>query len=200
MEQPLVLTFAEIEFLLRVRTPRVPTIREDLGLAPPDDTTAAAGLASLLARGMCAPGGEGVVPSKELVVVVTGLATADRVTRVLGVTAGSTQLGAVLTGPAVHIGLTAAGSGQHVVQPIDLAVTAADQVRHVLDRVLGDESAVLVQSRSARGLVSIAVAVDADGSWYLSDSEDDPGRSTPVSREEAYERIAELLSDAVGVR
>lgn len=200
MEQPLVLTFAEIEFLLRVRTPHMPTIREDLGLAPPDDTTAAAGLASLLARGMCEPGGEGVVPSKELVVIMQGLATADRVTRVLGVTAGSTQLGAVLTGPDVHIGLTAAGFGQHVVQPIDLAVTAADQVRHVLDGVLGDESAVLVQSRSARGQISIAVAVDEDGSWYLSDSEGDPGRSTPVSREEACERIAELLSDEVGVR
>lgn len=196
----LVLTFAEIEFLLRVRTPEIATIREDLGLAPSDDRMAAAGLASLLARGMCERSGAGVTPSRELSAVVAGLATADRVTRVLGLAEGSTQLGAVLTGPNVHIGLAATGFGQHVVQPIDDAVTAADQVKHVLDGVLGSESAVLVQSRSAQGQVSIAVAIDAGGAWYLSDSEDDPDRGTPVSRDEAYARITELLSDVVAAR
>jgi hypothetical protein len=200
VEQPLVLTFAEIEFLLRVRTPAIATIRADLGLAEPDDTTAAAGLASLLARGLCERSAGGVVPSAELVLVATALATADRVTRLLDVTGEAVRLGAVLTGPNLHIGLTAAGAGQHVVQPVDTAVTAADQVRHLLDEVLGAESAVLVQSRTARGQVSIAIAVDAAGDWYLSDSEGDPGRSTPVSRDEACARVGELLPDVVGAR
>lgn len=200
MEKLLVLTFAEIEFLLRVRAPEIATIRADLGLAPSDDTTAAAGLASLLARGLCEPSGAGVTPGPELVAVVAGLATADRVTRVLGLGEGSAQLGAVLTGPNVHIGLTAAGFGQHVVQPIDSAVSAADQVRHLLGGALGRESAVVVQSRSAHGQVSIAVAIDGEGAWHLSDSEGDPSRSTPVSEHEAFARITELLADPVGAR
>ncbi|MEU0880519.1 hypothetical protein ABZ345_18100 [Lentzea sp. NPDC005914] len=200
MAQELVLTFAEIEFLLRVRVPEIATIRADLGLAPPDDTTAAAGLASLLARKLCEPGGAGVTPGPEVVAVVAGLATADRVTRVLGLGEGSAQLGAVVTGPNVHIGLTDAGFGQHVVQPIDRAVSAADQVKHVLGRALGRESAVVVQSRSAVGQVSIAVAIDGEGTWYLSDSEGEPDRGVPVSEDEAFARIIELLSDPVGAR
>lgn len=196
----LVLTFAEIEFLVRVRTPEIATIRDDLGLAPEDDRTAAAGLASLLARGMCEPNGAGVTPSRELAVVVAGLATADRVTRVAGLGEGSTRVGAVLTGPNVHIGLTAKGFGQYAVQPIDQAVSAADQAQHLLGCVLRGESAVLVRSRTARGRVSIAVAVDGEGAWYLSDSEGDPDRGTPVGEDEARARVTELLSDPVGAR
>jgi hypothetical protein len=196
----LVLTFAEIEFLLRVRTPEIATIRDDLGLAPEDDKTAAAGLASLLARRMCEPSGAGVTPSPELAVIVAGLATADRVTRVLGLGEGSTRLGAVVTGPNFHIGLTAAGFGQYVVQPIDQAVSAADQMQHLLDTALGRESAVLVQSRTARARVSIAIAVDGESNWYLSDSEGDPDRGTPVSEDEARARVTELLSEPVGAR
>ncbi|MCR3753750.1 hypothetical protein [Lentzea californiensis] len=200
MEQSLVLTFAELEFLLRVREPEIATIREDLGLAPADDAVAAAGLASLLARGLCEPGDGGVVPVPELRAVVAALATADRVTRVLDLGDGSVELGAVVTGPNVHIGLTAVGFGQHVVQPIDVASGAAEQVRHVLGRALGRESAVLVQSRTARGQVSIAIAIDGEGAWYLSDSEGDPDRGTPVGEDEAHARVAELLADPVGVR
>jgi hypothetical protein len=149
---------------------------------------------------MCEPSGAGVTPSRELAVVVAGLATADRVTRVAGLDGGSTRLGAVLTGPNVHIGLTVAGFGQYVVQPIDQAVSAADQANHLLDSALGGESAVLVQSRTARGRVSIAVAVDGEGAWYLSDSEGDPDRGTPVSEDQARAPVTELLSDPVGAR
>jgi hypothetical protein len=200
VEQALVLTFAELEFLLRVRTPEIATIREGLGLTASDDTVAAAGLASLLARGLCEPGGDRVTPGRELVAVVAGLASADRVTRVLCLGEGAAELGAVATGPNIHIGLTAAGFGQYVVQPIDSSVGAADQVKHVLEEALGSEGAVLVQSRTAGGQVSIAVAVDGEGAWYLSDSERDPNNSTPVGADEAFARVAELLSDSVGAR
>lgn len=200
MEQALVLTFAELEFLLRVRTPEIATIREDLGLAASDDTVAAAGLASLLARGLCELGGDRVTPGRELIAVVAGLATADRVTRVLSLGEGAAELAAVVTGPNIHIGLTVAGFGQYVVQPIDNGVGAADQVKHALERALGSEGAVLVQSRTAAGQVSIAVAVDGGGAWYLSDSEGDPNSSTPVGADEAFARVAELLSDSVGAR
>ena len=56
------------------------------------------------------------------------------------------------------------------------------------------ESSVLVQSTTTDSKISIAVAVDGDGAWFLSDSDTLPDRSAPSTREAADARITELLA------
>lgn len=191
MSDHLVLTFAEIGFLLRVRKPEHVDIRAELDLLSDDDNVSA-GLASLLVRGLCSQDGERVVPSDVLVGVVGALATATGATKALGWRDGQPVLLNMFTGPVVGVVLQPIGLGQYAVATLDPGRGLGDQLVGFIDACLadGDESAVLVRSGATR----IAVAVTADGDWYVSDSLADPGSSRKSTREGAAARVRELMT------
>ncbi|TWP54063.1 hypothetical protein FKR81_00380 [Lentzea tibetensis] len=202
MTDSLVLTFAEVELLLRIRQPELTSLRDVLGLPETNDVTAAAGLASLMARGLCTHTAGKVVPSKEVVAIVAGLSTADRATRVLGWVGEQMIRATLLTGPEIHIGLFAAELGQFDVAPLDRTVPLADQIGRFLDSCLGSAAGTaLVQTVTAAGKVSIAVATDSSGTWFQSDSERDPDTASPSTRDDVVARVAELVAgEAAGAR
>lgn len=200
MTEPLFLTFAEIEFLLRARRPVLGELRETLGLEAfgTDDAVARAGSASLLVRGLCAYDGENVVPSVDVVGVIAGLSTAEVATRAVGWIDGAMALVHLLTGPDIAIALFAVPQGRFAVRVLDPELTVAEQLSRFVDSCLAEAaaSAVVIQSRTAGATVGIAVARDGEGAWFVSDSEGDPDSSTPSSRDDVMARIGELVAGA----
>lgn len=194
MSDHVVLTFAEIEFLLRAREPVHVDVRELLGLAAgaAADQNAAAGLASLLARGLCVRTDDRVVPSEDLIGVIGAFATATRATKSLGWQGGNPVMVNLFAGPAVGMVVQPIGHGQYSVAPVDPAHDLTDQLVGFVDACLTDttESAVLVRS----GDVRIAVAITAAGDWHISDSVSNPDRSRPSTRDGAMARLRELLA------
>jgi hypothetical protein len=191
MSDHLVLTFAEIEFLLRVREPEHVDVRAELGLAG-DERNAAAGLGSLLARGLCSHDGERVAPSHDLVGVIGALSTATRATRALGWREGKPVLLTLFTGPVVGLVVQPIGLGRYAIATLDPGRGLDDQLVGFIDSCLagGNESAVLVRSGGTR----IAVVTTATGDWYVSDSLADPSTSRKSTRDGAVARVRELLA------
>jgi hypothetical protein len=191
---PLILTFAEIEFLLRGNPPRIP-VREQLRLREPDDMIAAAGLASLLARGLCIREAEDVRPAKDLVPVIAAMSLADRGIRALGLVDDRETVVHLFLAAEAAVALSPAEFGQFTAELLDPAVPAAEQITRFVDACLpaGRESGVLVQAPGADE-VSLAVARDETGAWFLSDSVNSPDRSEPSSHAAVVERIATLFS------
>src|SRR4051812_29976094 len=86
MADPLVLTFAEIEFVLRARPEQAEAVRRHLGINPEaaSDIVVGAGLPSLLARGVCTMWGRGGVPPAPTAGVTGGLSTSRIHTEAVG--------------------------------------------------------------------------------------------------------------------
>ncbi|ACU36391.1 hypothetical protein KCV87_07770 [Actinosynnema pretiosum subsp. pretiosum] len=192
MVDRLVLTTAELGFLLRVRPPALAGVREELALpaprAPHD------GLDSLVHRGLATRTGRAFRPSPRLAAVIEAAATADRITRMLGWRGDVPVLTHLLSGPRGQLRLCPDGAGGWDVRLLEPGVTASAQAGRFLDAHLsGDrESSVLLKIGSPQGNVSMAVAVDGQGRWSMSDSLSVP--TTPSSRAIAVARIAELLA------
>ncbi|MDQ2587285.1 hypothetical protein CKY47_25530 [Saccharothrix yanglingensis] len=189
------LTFAEIGFLLRARPPSLASLAGELRLPEADPATAAAGLASLAARGLCEPVDGELVPAASVQAVHAALCGADRVTRMLGWEGGRPVLAHLVTGPHLDVGLFPVGLGRFSVSPLDRATPLGDQAARFLDRHLAGArgSAVLVRTTTARRTASLAVAVDEHGAWFLSDSLTGDARTDPSSRDLAVARLAELV-------
>jgi hypothetical protein len=190
---PLILTFAEIEFLLRSNPPRIP-VREQLRLREADDVIAAAGLASLLARDLCCREGEDVRPAKEVQSVIAAMSLANKGIRALGQVGDRETIVHLFIAAEAAVALSPAEFGQFTVELLDPAVPAAEQITRFMDACLPDgrESGVLVQAPGADE-VSLAVARDESGAWFLSDSVNSPDRSEPSSHAAVAERIATLF-------
>jgi len=200
MDDALVLTYAELEFLLRSQDPGPVDVRAQLELGPAEelDAAARAGVASLLARGLCTLGGESgteVTPTPEVLAIVAGLTTATETTRALGWIDERLVLLHLLYGPMARLVLVPASYGQFTVMALDPELTVADQLSRFVDSCLTEaaESAVVIQSRTADATVGMAIARDGDGAWFVSDSENDPDSATPSSRDDVMARIGELL-------
>jgi hypothetical protein len=200
MDDALVLTYAEIEFLLRSQNSGQVDLRAQLELGPAGelDAAARAGVSSLLARGLCTLGGESgtdVTPTPEVLAIVAGLTTATEATRALGWVGEQLVLLHLLYGPLARLVLVPAPYGRFTVMALDPELTVADQLSRFVDSCLTDgaESAVVIQSRTAQATVGIAVARDATGAWFVSDSEGNPDSATPSTRGDVLARIGELL-------
>ncbi|HEY0640862.1 MAG TPA: hypothetical protein VGD67_24795 [Pseudonocardiaceae bacterium] len=197
MPDPLVLTFAEIEFLLRARPPVNVAVRELLDLGPEEDADVAAkaGLSSLLARGLCTPRTDEVELATELRVLMAGLATATIGTRALGWHDGQKVLVHIFVGPTVNLALFASQHGRFTVRRLDSAVSMLDQLTRFVDTCLPHDSrnSVVIQSITKNVRVGIAVAADEHGKWFVSDSESVPHKARPSSRARALARLGELL-------
>jgi hypothetical protein len=196
MADSLILTFAEIEFLLQAATDPDPAIRARLRLsAEPNPQTAAAGVSSLLARGLCRLESGKVVPGNQIVAVTAALAGPHQAIEAAGWISGQPVLMHLLTGELVRLAVLPAAYGQFTVELLDPAEPVIVPLERFLDACTASnaEEAVGLRTMTPRGEVAIAVAIDPNGQWYVSDSEQHPERGEPVSREQAVERLRALL-------
>src|SRR5262245_18503644 len=111
MAESVVVTFAEIEFMLQARAPDHVQVGEQLGVSTAGEGVAA-GLASLLARGLCKRVDERVTPTEELWVIIAALTTATRGTRATGWVADRVVLTHYFTGPMLGVAMQALELGQ----------------------------------------------------------------------------------------
>lgn len=213
MTDSLTLTFAELEFILALRPQRSAALRGNLRLEGDGSTPSLvrAGLASLLARGLCetvdggaGDGGEGGVRDAlpdlrfgpEASALLRALADDDCVTSMAAVWCGERGgVVHVVDGGGARTALYPARFGLFGIEALD----AAQPLSAALDRLLsrnfadGERSALVATSAGGERSVAIAIAVDDAGQWSVSDSLDTPDHAVPVSRERALERLAELF-------
>lgn len=204
MSELTILTFAEIEFGLRVRSEQAGIVRTQLGIS--DDASAdivvAAGISSLLARGLCTTaGGAGtqapldVEPGELMLGVIAALSTSHTRTEVVTWVGERPALMHLFTAPAVRLAVWPAAYGQFTVEILDPAEPLADVVMRFMDvsHPEDGDAAVIVRSTAGASDVRIAIAREAGGGWNISDTRDDPESSRPVTRDEIRERLVVLL-------
>ena len=196
MDDRLTLTFAEIAFALSV----LPEGERPGFLAPPVSAdTAGAGLASLVARRLCAKQGDHLVPTERLAWTVAALGSADRTTRVTAWTAERTSLVYVYSGPAGVLAVQPGELGQYVVGPLEhqagLGALSAEVVSASIPA--GKAVTVLVQSRDALGEVSLGLSVDERGDWRMSDSAANADKPVPTTGAAALARVREVFAPRV---
>src|SRR5690348_9756955 len=104
----IVLTFAEIGFLLRSNPPLHVAVRERLLLAEPTDDVVAAGLSSLMARGLCVRKGDDVAPAPHILAIAAGLSRARVAVRAAGKIGERTVLAHIFSGDEVVVALSPA--------------------------------------------------------------------------------------------
>jgi hypothetical protein len=197
MAQPIDLTFAEIEFLLRARPEQAVEVRADLRINPEasSDVVLASGVASLLVRGLCVVDGEDVRPTDPLAVVAAALSASTSRTEAAGWSSGPPATVHIYDGPYARVAVYPGSYGRFTVEPLDAGESLAAPLIRFLAACTAPDSpaAVVVQSRRGGGEVSLAVARDDAGAWSMSDSIDNPDASTATSRDGVLRRFEELF-------
>ncbi len=199
MSELIVLTFAEIEFLLRSRTPVIDATRELLNLpaGSDSDAVAAAGLAGLLATGRCRVEADEIVPSEETVAIVAGLTTANRLVRAVGWVGDQTIVAYFFSGAENRFVLRQAQFGQYSVQSIAMDRPLSASLTEFVMSCLDSEGprAVLVQLTTSSDSAGVAIAVDENASLVMSDTVESPDRGVPTDPRRIADRLVELLDD-----
>lgn len=196
LSRTLMCTFAELEFLLRSaagphgeRTARMDAVRRRLGLQPEasTDIVTAAGVASLLARGLCTDEGGNVVPGPLVLGAVAALSTLHTMTEAAGSTGDRTLSVHVFSGAAARLAAYPGPFGLYGLDVLDPAEPLATPLARFVDLcTAGDgEAAVVIRSTAGEGPeTGLAVARDAAGDWLLSDGAAGliPGAGRPSTR------------------
>jgi len=203
MTNPVTLTFAEVEFLLRARPEQAATVRERLRINPDaaSEIVVAAGLASLLARGLCEVSGDDVLPKGLIVALATGLSTSNAYCEAVAWVGTRMTLVHFLDSASIRLAIFPVGSGQYTIELLDAQEPVTGPLTRFLDTMAQGEGdlALAIRSIAPSGEVSLAVARDAQGNWHLSDSQDSPDRGQPSTRDGVAQRISQLLGpQAVG--
>ena len=199
MVEQLILTFAEIEFVLRSRPDQAEAVRAQLRINPEasSDIVVAAGVASLLARGLCTMAGtEEVVPTDPIIAVTAALATSRTHTEAVGWVGEQTVLVHLYTGSSAGIAVYPVAFGQFSVELLNPAEPLVVPVTRFLDACGAGEGEAAVAIRSTTGdepEVSIAIARDGEGTWYVSDSLESPDKGVPTTRDGVLQRLTDLL-------
>jgi hypothetical protein len=202
--QELLLTRAEIDFLLRAHPSASVPVRAELAFGSDDDTRdqARAGLSSLIVRGLCVHDGDNVIPDEQLVGVVACLTTAKTASSVLvQQDVEHAVLVHAFAGPIRGVLLIAREFGVYLIRMFEPGTSIVDQVITVLDNHLMDTPGMsaLVRGTSDRGHVGASINVAPDRNWYLADSDRAPDRSVRTTRAEATSRVKELV-EQVSIR
>jgi hypothetical protein len=229
---PLVLTFAELEFLLSACPQRADAVRAHLRTAEPDQglATARAGLASLLARGLCENAAEAVIteesvtPGPEVKAVIAAFATARRHLGAAGWRGDRPEVMYLYDGDAMRLALFPVPLGRYAVEFLSPEEPLSAPLMRFVDAFAdfsrgGRASALVIKSRAVVDVdleavedvvayadaagsrvgdvpeTSMALSIDAAGTWAFSDSQRSADRGLPVSREWVARRIAELLDE-----
>jgi len=198
-------TFAELEFLLRSaagphgeRTAGMDAVRRRLGLQPEaaTDIVTAAGVASLLARGLCTDEGGNVVPGPLVLGAVAALSTLHTTTEVAGSAGDRTLAMHLFSGTAARLAAYPGPFGLYGVEALDPAEPLAAPLARFVDRcTAGDgEAAVVIRSSAGDGPEEgLAIARAGDGTWLLSD-----GRSATAGLPSSRDGVAAALVERFG--
>lgn len=200
-------TFAELEFLLRSaagphgeRTAGMDAVRRRLGLQPEaaTDIVTAAGVASLLARGLCTDEGGSVVPGTLVLGAVAALSTLHTTTEAAGSAGAAGSLGDrtlalhLFSGSAARLAAYPGPFGLYGVEVLEPSEPLASPLARFVDRcTAGDgEAAVVIRSSTGDQDLGLAIARAADGTWLLSGGE--PGvPPVPSSRDGVVAALVE---------
>lgn len=209
MPESLTLTFAEIEFVLAARPQQAEQVRRDLRLEPEQDTATVvrAGLASLMARGLCESADtstDGIPDLRlgaHLATVATVLSAADTHVTAAAWCGDRSDLMHVYGGGGFRLALFPFRYGRFSVEILDPAEPLSAPLTRFLDVHLAEAAPSVFIAKSGsdqdpNDLAAFAVAIDAAGAWSLSDTRHNPDRALPSTRDEALPRLAELF-DAV---
>ncbi|MGI5242986.1 hypothetical protein [Dactylosporangium sp. CA-139066] len=203
-------TFAELEFLLRSAAgsegaaARVDAVRERLGLRAEDgaERIAAAGVASLLARDLCAERDGDVVPGALVTAAVAALTTAHTRTEAAGWIDGRPVAVHLFTGAVARLVLSPASFGLYTAEVIDPAEPVSRPLERFIDLCAAAPGQTAVAIRSERigtgAETGLAVARTEDGGWLLSDTVRNPDDGRPATRAEIDARLEALFGAAVG--
>lgn len=198
MDTPLDLTFAEIEFLLRARPEQADEVRRNLLINPEvaSDIVVAAGVASLLTRGLCEVSGASARPTGPLATVAAALSTSTTHVHVAIWSAEPPTIMHLYDGPFIRLAVFPITYGRFTVEPLDRAEDLSAPLIRVLGpfEALGGPLAVAVQARVGAETVSVAVARDETSAWSLSDTLDSPEAGRPSTREGVEARLIELFA------
>lgn len=208
MADSTLITFAELEFLLSsaAGTSQAPidAVRARLDLQPEaaGNLVVAAGMASLLARGLCTERDGAVVPGDQVLGVVAALATRHTISEAGGWIDGQPAVVHLFSGTAARLVISPGKFGLFGVEVVDPAESLADPMVRFFDLCTAGEGEAAVVLRSSRGdepEVGLAAARNAEGDWLLSDTVDSPDESRPSTRDAVVRRILALYGDRVGV-
>jgi hypothetical protein len=205
VSESLTLTFAELEFVLALRPRRGAALRGSLGFEADEGAPSLtrAGLASLLARGLCETADtaeRATLPdlrfNGELSVLLTALSDDGGSTTTAA--AWCAERGGVVhvvDGRGVRIALFPQRLGRFRTEVLDAAESVSALLQRFLSRYLAEGTTSALVATSARGgeSAAVALAVDAAGQWSASDSLQNPDHAVPMSRARALERIAAVF-------
>ncbi|WP_189213676.1 hypothetical protein [Actinokineospora fastidiosa] len=185
-----VLTFAEMAFLLSVR--QAPVVRTQV-LAGYPEGVEAAGESSLLARGLCEMRERAVVPGQEVLTVLAGLTTATTRVRAVAWTESGMRFAHLFFGPHVALAVLPFAGMRFDVRV--LGAPLGEQVIGFVDAHLAPTGpvAILVEATTGESTTSMSVTVDESGDVTVSDSQHSPDRGAPVPRAAALDRMAQVF-------
>jgi hypothetical protein len=200
MTEPLVLSFAEIAFLLRPYADQAERVRRQLSIK--DEAASPmvlnSGAASLVARDLCtlSPSGD-IVPSAPVIVIAGALATADTFAEAVIFTGGVPAPVHFFGSRGVRVALVPRPFGLFAASQVDAGRPLAEPVLAGFEQhQTGQKVALAVKAESPAGVVTAALVREADGSWFMSDSRRSPDQSLPATRAEAVTRLTDLLGPA----
>jgi hypothetical protein len=198
MADTLLVSFAEIEFLVRAQPERAGSIRRALGVRPEagSDVVAAAGLAGLLARGLCTEADGVVMPATPLLALAAALLEDRGHVELVGWSGPRPVALHLFGGPAARVALSQGGYGLFSAELLRADEPLAATVMRVVDAFAegGGEAAVAVRWSTQDGELDVAIAREGSGDWYLSDTLLSPERGVPSTRDGVAERLEQLLT------
>ena len=199
MSDPLVLTYAEVGFLLATRPEVTDRIRTQIHLpADADERDVRSGVASLLARGLCRVDEPGVVPGDEVAAVIAALCTCTVRMSAVGWSGPKVSMWHVFGGPNACAALVPQQYGQFAVTLLDPVAPIETIAVRMLEATVGTpESGLVVRLTRGEQTSGAAIAVDETGTWYVTDTATNPNRGVPVSRQEAVERLTIVVGPAL---
>ncbi|MEV4509208.1 hypothetical protein AB0K00_09660 [Dactylosporangium sp. NPDC049525] len=208
MAESTLITFAELEFLLRAAAgtnqASIDAVRTRLDLQPEaaSDIVTAAGVASLLTRGLCTERGGDVIPGDQVLGIVAALATWHTMSEAAGWIEGQPAVVHLFSGPTARLVVSPGKLGIYSVEVVDPAESLAAPLTRFLDLCTagqGEAAAVFRSSKDNEPEVGLAAARNADGDWLLSDTVDSPDEGRPSSRDAVTARLVALYGDNVVV-
>ncbi|WP_432829115.1 hypothetical protein [Dactylosporangium sp. CA-092794] len=198
---PVVLTFAELEFVLRSAGERgvdVDGVRRRLNFQPgvSTDIVVAAGVASLVARELCRLEGSRVVPGEFVQCAIAALSTRHTTTEAAGWLDERPVVVHLFSGVTGRLAVYPGSYGLFSVELIDAAEPLSGPVLRFLDLCTagGAAATVLVRTQAGDGAeAGVAVARSAAGAWFMSDSLERPDPGRPIGRAAVVARLLDLL-------
>jgi hypothetical protein len=195
MTNELVLTYAEVGFLLTTQPELTGGVRAQLNL--PDDADerdARAGVASLLVRGLCSLNDSEVRPGDQLIAVIAALTTSTVRVSAVGWSGPTISMLHIFGGPNASVALVPEAYGRFVVTLVDPTAPIEILAVRMLDALVGEpESGLVVRMVRDRSTSGVAIAVDGQGTWFTADADASPDHGVPATREQAVQRLTDLL-------